>query len=361
MTRSSSPPLTGHFAVWVTVWVRQICYPKIRTNKRENRRKSHDFHRFGGASGRTWTGDLLITNSRKAIKTTIFRCFQHFLLGNQCSLRILFPLFPSAHFAVWVSVWVKPENPAQKLRRSNQRLREEHLCRGLAAYWLFRCPTNHQIEIFLQRNLVSKHLATPLHGLCIRVLPLNFQGPSRLAHDPFNLVRTHSNLPANKFQNQYNSKCSWMQAADLMPLSVWTVAIFCHRKNFQNRLFKTRFSVGLNRGIFSERREQATQARKCKWSVNFLKRASKNRGPVAYTVRGFFEGTPLKTQKSVGLNRGSYCWTKNVFPTELKGFRRRVTKTAFCVGLNRGMFWTAKIFPNFLKTGCQNCDFYPYQ
>ena len=173
--------------------------------------------------------------------------------------------------------------------------------------------------------------------------------------------RRASNLPTNNFQNQYNSKCSWMQAADLMPLSVWTVAIFCHRKNFQNRLFKTRFSVGLNRGIFSERREQATQARKCKWSVNFLKRASKNRGPVAYTVRGFFEGTPLKTQKSVGLNRGSYCWTKNVFPTELKGFRRRVTKTAFCVGLNRGMFWTAKIFPNFLKTGCQNCDFYPYQ
>jgi len=36
-----------------------------------------------------------------------------------------------------------------------------------------------------------------------------------------------------------------MQAADLMPLSVWTVAIFCHRKKFQNRLFKTRFSVGL--------------------------------------------------------------------------------------------------------------------
>ena len=100
--------------------------------------------------------------------------------------------------------------------------------------------------------------------------------------------RRASNLPANKFQNQYNSKCSWIQAADLMPLSVWTVAIFCHRKNFQNRLFKTRFSVGLNRRTFSERREQAAQARKCKWSVNFLEKASKNRVPVAYAVRGFF-------------------------------------------------------------------------
>ena len=42
----SSPTLSGHFAVWVTVWVRQIRRPKIRTNKRENRRKSLDFRRF---------------------------------------------------------------------------------------------------------------------------------------------------------------------------------------------------------------------------------------------------------------------------------------------------------------------------
>ena len=42
----SSPTLSGHFAVWVTVWVRQIRRPKIRTNKREHRRKSLDFRRF---------------------------------------------------------------------------------------------------------------------------------------------------------------------------------------------------------------------------------------------------------------------------------------------------------------------------
>ena len=109
--------------------------------------------------------------------------------------------------------------------------------------------------------------------------------------------RRASNLPANKFQNQYNSKCSWMQAADLMPLSVWTVAIFCHRKNFQNRLFKTRFSVGLNRRTFSEGRKQAAQARKCKWSVNFLERASKNCVPVAYAVRGFFRWDTAQNAK----------------------------------------------------------------
>ena len=42
----SSPPLFGHFVVWVTVWVRRFRRLKNRTNKKENRRKSLDFHRF---------------------------------------------------------------------------------------------------------------------------------------------------------------------------------------------------------------------------------------------------------------------------------------------------------------------------
>ena len=98
--------------------------------------------------------------------------------------------------------------------------------------------------------------------------------------------RRASNLPANKFQNQYNSKCSWMQAADLMPLSVWTVAIFCHRKKFQNRLFKTRFSVGLNRRTFWESRWQV----RSKYFVNFCEKGSKKRVLTAYHMRDFFGG-----------------------------------------------------------------------
>ena len=81
-----------------------------------------------GASNVTRTHDLLITKSRKAAKITISRRFQHFLLGNQCSLYRLSPLFPSACFAVWVSVCVKTENQAQKLRRSNQRMRDQSKC-----------------------------------------------------------------------------------------------------------------------------------------------------------------------------------------------------------------------------------------
>ena len=41
---------------------------------------------------------------------------------------------------------------------------------------------------------------------------------------------------------------------------------------------------------FSEGFEQAAQAQKCKRSVNFLEKASKNRVPVAYAVRGFLRG-----------------------------------------------------------------------
>ena len=42
----SSPTLSGHFAVWVSVWVRLFRHLKNRTNERQNRRKSYDFHRF---------------------------------------------------------------------------------------------------------------------------------------------------------------------------------------------------------------------------------------------------------------------------------------------------------------------------
>ena len=49
----------------------------------------------------------ILGSAGKDIKKAISGHFQHFLLGNQCSLPLLFPLFPSAPFAVWVSVWVK--------------------------------------------------------------------------------------------------------------------------------------------------------------------------------------------------------------------------------------------------------------
>ena len=57
---------------------------------------------------------------------------------------------------------------------------------------------------------------------------------------------------------------------------------------FAKRVLKSAFSLPTTWETFSEGFEQAAQARKCKWSVNFLEKASKNRVPVAYAVRGFF-------------------------------------------------------------------------
>ena len=110
--------------------------------------------------------------------------------------------------------------------------------------------------------------------------------------------RRASNLPANKFQNQYNSKCSWMQAADLMPLSVWTVAIFCHRKNFQNRLFKTRFSVGLNRRTFWESLKWV----RSKYFVNICEKGSKKCILAAWHMRGTFSRDANKQRRRGSVN-----------------------------------------------------------
>ena len=100
--------------------------------------------------------------------------------------------------------------------------------------------------------------------------------------------RRASNLPANKFQNQYNSKCSWIQTANLMPLSVWTVAIFMpSKKYFQNWLFKTQFSVGLNRRTFEEASGEAEV--NILWT--FVKRGLKSAFLLPTTWGDFFGGT----------------------------------------------------------------------
>ena len=129
---------------------------------------------------------------------------------------------------------------------------------------------------------------------------------------------------------QINSKTSITRSAAECKLLTWCRCPFgwwlflCRRKNFQNRLFKTRFSVGLNRRTFWESRWRVRskyfvnfcekgskkcvlaayhmgglfrETKKCKWSVNFHKRVSKNRVPVAYAVKGFFRGHTAQNAK----------------------------------------------------------------
>ena len=62
--QTSSPTLSGHFAVWVTVWVRRLPHILIRTYKCVFPTKKHRKPRFSmlfGAAGRIRTADLILT------------------------------------------------------------------------------------------------------------------------------------------------------------------------------------------------------------------------------------------------------------------------------------------------------------
>ena len=73
--------------------------------------------------------------------------------------------------------------------------------------------------------------------------------------------------------------------------------------------------------------------------MNFLEKASKNRVPVAYAVRGFFSVRHRSKRKFLSDQIGRVIDGRKISaPPELKNLQRRVSKTAFSVGLNRGMF-----------------------
>ena len=64
-------------------------------------------------------------------------------------------------------------------------------------------------------------------------------------------------------------------------------------------------------GTFLEERKQAAQAQNCKRFVNFLERASKNRVPVAYAVRGFFSARHRSKRKILSDQiEGVIAWRK---------------------------------------------------
>ena len=73
--------------------------------------------------------------------------------------------------------------------------------------------------------------------------------------------------------------------------------------------------------------------------MNFLEKASKNRVPVAYAVRGFFSVRHRSKRKNLSDQiEGVIAGRKISSPLNKKICEGGVTKTAFSVGLNRGMF-----------------------
>ena len=72
--------------------------------------------------------------------------------------------------------------------------------------------------------------------------------------------------------------------------------------------------------------------------MNFFEKAYKNRVPVAYAVRGFFSARHRSKRKNLSDQIEGVIAGRKISSPLNKKLRRRVTKTAFSVGLNREMF-----------------------
>ena len=96
----------------------------------------HKVFKGFGAAGQIRTADLILTNSFGSFNPLRCKAFERFLLRKRWGRDLFVPLFPSARFPVWVTVWVKvkTENDehlsspictiavGQNLHRCNQRI-----------------------------------------------------------------------------------------------------------------------------------------------------------------------------------------------------------------------------------------------
>ena len=69
-----------------------------------------------GAAGQIRTADLILTNHRRAFQPLLYKALRRFFIQKGRGRSLFVPLFPSAHFPVWVTVWVKRTPPRQRSR-----------------------------------------------------------------------------------------------------------------------------------------------------------------------------------------------------------------------------------------------------
>ena len=67
-----------------------------------------------GAAGQIRTADLILTNHRRAFQPLLYKALRRFFVQKGRGRSLFVPLFPSAHFPVWVTVWVKRTPPRQR-------------------------------------------------------------------------------------------------------------------------------------------------------------------------------------------------------------------------------------------------------
>ena len=115
--------LSAHFRVWVTVWVRQLTHILTHTFFSISATKSienRSFRCFFGAAGQIRTADLILTNCRRAFQPLLYKAFRRFFVQKGRGHSLFVPLFPSARFPVWVTVWVRVSSAHQETKAKHQ-------------------------------------------------------------------------------------------------------------------------------------------------------------------------------------------------------------------------------------------------
>ena len=110
---------TVYFRVWVTVWVRQLTHILTHTIFGVFATKKHRKPKFSmlfGAAGQIRTADLILTNHCRAFQPLLYKALRRFFVQKGRGRSLFVPLFPSAHFPVWVTVWVKQTPLRQRSR-----------------------------------------------------------------------------------------------------------------------------------------------------------------------------------------------------------------------------------------------------
>ena len=115
--------LSAHFRVWVTVWVRQLTHILTHTIFSVFATKKHRKPKFSmlfGAAGQIRTADLILTNCRRAFQPLLYKAFRRFFVQKGRGHSLFVPLFPSARFPVWVTVWVRVSSAHQETKAKHQ-------------------------------------------------------------------------------------------------------------------------------------------------------------------------------------------------------------------------------------------------
>ena len=111
------------------MWVRRLTHILTHTIFSVFATKKHQKPKFSmlfGAAGQIRTADLILTNHRRAFQPLLYKALRRFFVQKGRGRSLFVPLFPSAHFPVWVTVWVKQLSGRERGAHLRQRQAEPH-------------------------------------------------------------------------------------------------------------------------------------------------------------------------------------------------------------------------------------------